>query len=86
MKDQIDFVFLPAHPGIDATHVVKVNGLAIGELTQAPDGTYFFNDYSEGDDTYLDDDIRTLSGAKAETLQLLLKLGYAEEEGGDPHD
>lgn len=79
-KSPVEFMFLPAHPGVDAVRIVKVDKTEIGELSQAPDGTYWFHDYSEGDDLYFSPRIDTLAKAEDAIYRHLRILGYVEGE------
>lgn len=57
-----------------------VDGDEIGDLSQAPDGTYWFSDYSEGEDFYLSPELNTLSEAQDAVIRLLRRIGYVEED------
>jgi hypothetical protein len=43
-------------------------------------GTWWYSDWSEGDDTYFDDDVATLAQAKQATMQWLRNNDYGELE------
>lgn len=80
MKRTVKFQDLPQHPGNDAVNVINVDGDDVGELSQAPDGTYWFHDYSEGEDFYLSLELNTLSEAQDAVIRLLRRIGYVEED------
>lgn len=80
MKNTVKFQYFPPHVGIDAVHVVNVDGDSIGELGRAEDGTYWFHDYSEGEDFYLSPELNTLSEAQDAVIRLLRRIGYVEED------
>jgi hypothetical protein len=43
-------------------------------------GTWWYSDWSEGDDTYFDDDVATLAQAQQATMQWLRNNDYGELE------
>ena len=80
MKSTVKFRNLPSFPGSDAISIVIVDGDEIGELSQTPDGTYWFTDYSEGEDFYLSPEIGSLKEAQDAVTRLLRRIGYVEED------
>jgi hypothetical protein len=80
MKSTVKFRNLPSFPASDAVSIVIVDGDEIGDLSQAPDGTYWFSDYSEGEDFYLSPELNTLSEVQDAVIRLLRRIGYVEED------
>lgn len=60
------------------SYVVVVDGTRIGELDHGGN-CWWFDDYSEGDQTYFDEGI-SFQEAKAETIKYLDQIGYEPGE------